>query len=420
MVQTVTDQATGARALADITDQTLLTDPRTNPQVRGHHDRLRDDQQRSALNLEHRRQLRRGRVADRRASHAEATLEAITAARQALSPARAVVTLQRGRRRFLAGALAASVALSIGSAIGLAAISVHTGGPALVGYVVELCLTVSTTFAILFRAFVDQASIADDRDAPVWEGWRELLLVALVVVPMSTSVVVNMAGWVAGAGVSPLSALSALGAGAAAGFAYLIADVTARAVRANARVVDGADEDALRAEASGSDLFDTTASVVDTATQVPEDDVPEEVDEGAKAVAAIEDWLEARGADGQPDHRHTGTANGSPNGTETGRRHTVAATRHFDPDLQFGGSVNGVADGVAVGVTDDGGEAEEKVVDAVQTRRLQGAATRLRVAEHLAVNPDATARQIADALGIGESTARRHKRDVEADDGGEG
>lgn len=425
VVDQVGDQAGQANKLAGIKDQKLLGDPRTNPATRPHADRLRDDQQREALDLEHRRAVRRGRVSDRRAAHAERTLQAIQDAKEVVSPARAVTSLQRGRTRFLGAALVASLLLSAGSALGLAAVSVHTGGLAAAGWIAELCLTTATTGAILYRSHVDQANTADDPASPIWSGWRHPVLVVLVIAPLTTSVLINFGGWVAGAPVSPVNALCAVGAGVAAVFAYLIADVSSRAVRVNARAVDTADEEELRREAVGEDLF----TPVEAPESSDQNDTGHDVADGV-ADPDPDGWL----FDGEASwieeveefvHRHDPPENSAtpsrPNDSGDGPQgaakplpqagsHTDPDDHHIDDDQGF----DGLPDR-------DGGESTERVIPATQARKLKGLHTRWRVAEHITTHPDHTVAQIAAALDLGETTVRRHLKALEDDDGsGEG
>ena len=140
-------QTQQAEALAGIAGQARLLDPRLNPAVRQHADRLRDEQHRQALNAEHSRMLRRHRVTDRQAEDAERTLEVLRAARQMASPARSVLALHTGRRRYLRVALAASLMLSAGAATGTGALAQAHGANQAVGWIAEVGLTGLSTMA---------------------------------------------------------------------------------------------------------------------------------------------------------------------------------------------------------------------------------------------------------------------------------
>src|SRR5690625_3103699 len=154
--QTVANQAATARQIVGIEDQELLDDARTNPATRGDADRLRIERHREQLRMEHRRSLRRERVTDTRASAAERALEAITQAREATSPGRAVRTLTSTRSRYMIGCLAASILLSIGSGMGIEAYLMGLDGdrPVGQGYIVEAGLTVLSTAMIIARGIL--------------------------------------------------------------------------------------------------------------------------------------------------------------------------------------------------------------------------------------------------------------------------
>lgn len=400
VVDQVGAQTDQARSLSQITDQQLLADPRTNPATRGHADRLRDDQQRHALTLEHRRELRKGRVSDRRAAHAERTLDAIQAARETASPALSVVALHTGRRRYMSTALVASLALSVGSALGVEAAAQAWGAPVGVGYLAEVGLTGLATAVILYRSHLAQHTHRADTHMPLWQ---ERVLWVLMLVPLVGSIVASTAGS------GPVGALCSIGAAAFALLAYLIADRSSALMRATAALVDTADEAELRRQAAGEELF--SAVVVQEDTEEPGSE-PEEVDEGAAAVAAIEEWLGERSRVGHDvADRHQEATQPPVNGS-----HRInGAARHFVPDQGNDGTFHTVAPrngGGVVDVADDGGESSEQVVDAVHANRLKGAHTRLRVAEHLAVNPTHNARQVGEALSISESTARRYMKEL--------
>ena len=145
VVAAVAQQTAEAADLARIDGQHRLASPHTNPAVRTHADELRDDEHRRALSALHTRALRKLRVADRRADNAERTLEVLQAAREMSSPARSVLALHKGRTRFMGAALGASLTLSAGSAIGVAALAVKHGSPAEIGYIAEVGLTGLTT-----------------------------------------------------------------------------------------------------------------------------------------------------------------------------------------------------------------------------------------------------------------------------------
>lgn len=251
VVDQVANQTKQAADLATINDQ-ALTDPRTNPAVRGHHDQLRNVQQRRQLDLEHRRALRRGRVSDSRAAAAERALAAVDAARETASPARAVLALTRTRTRYLAGCLAASVVCSVGSALSIVAWlgSAYPSASAGLGWVVESGLTILATSMILLRGRLSTVTGA----APT--GWRSHTLWALIGGPLAVSVGLSTAG----AGL--VGAACSLGAAAWAVAAFLATDTLSVAVEKSMGRVDSTDEAELRETAMGEDVFTPRAAPV--------------------------------------------------------------------------------------------------------------------------------------------------------------
>ncbi|MET9782662.1 hypothetical protein ABZY32_16490 [Nocardiopsis alba] len=407
VVDTVNAQTDQASALAGIRGQSLLGNPRTNPAVREHADRLRDDQQRDALTLEHRRAIRKGRVADRRAAHAEKALEAITTARETASPALSVVALHTGRRRYTFVALAASLALSVGSALGVEALAQSWGAQAGVGYLAEIGLTGLSTATILYRSHLAQHTHRDT----TMPAWQSRVLWALMLVPLLGSIAASTAGS------GPVGALCSVGAAAFALLAYLVADRSSTVLRDTAALVDRTDEEQLRREAAGEDLFalpgdDQAEEIVDG------DDVGEDPDAWAfDGEQAFADQVEAFVRDHQ-DPPESPTTSSSPHGLGDGPQGAAKNLPESAPHIDTGDHQID-ADQRFDGLSDrDGGESTEKVIPASQARRLKGLATRYRVAEYMASNPSHTVSQIAAALDLGESTVYRHKRAIDADNGG--
>lgn len=408
VVDTVNAQTDQASALAGIRGQSLLGSPLTNPAVREHADRLRDDQQRAALTLEHRRVTRRGRVADRRAAHAEKALEAIATARETASPALSVVALHAGRRRFMGVALVASLALSVGSALGVAALAQTWGAPTGVGYLAEIGLTGLSTTTILYRSHLAQHSHGTAA-IPVWQS---RVLWALMLVPLLGSIAASTAGS------GPVGALCSVGAAAFALLAYLVAERSSVVLRDAAALVDRTDEEALRKEAAGEDLFTLPQEVDQVEEPAAGDDVGEDPDawvfDGEQAFAnAVETFVRDH-----QDPPEGSTTSSGPHDTGDGPQGTSQGLPEGDPHIDTGGHHIDPEQGVSDFSERDGGESTEKVIPASKARRLAGLRTRYRVAEHLAANPDHTVSQIAAALDLGESTVYRHKRAIDADNGG--
>ncbi|MFB4312909.1 hypothetical protein [Actinomadura sp. 21ATH] len=245
VVDDVARQTGEAARLAEIVGQERLADPRTNPAVRRVADRLRDDQQRSALDAAHRRVLRGLRVEDRRAADAERGLLALQQAREASSPARSLLALHVGRTRFMGTVLGASVLLSCGAATGVAKYAESVEAPWQAGYLAEVGFTGTVTLVILYRSHLARHS---DKDTKL-PTWQQIVLWLLVGVPLAASVLANLAG------AGPVGMACSIGAAALSLFSYVIADASAAAIQGQAQKVTGADEDQLRAAAMGRELF---------------------------------------------------------------------------------------------------------------------------------------------------------------------
>ena len=245
VVESVQDQTTQAEHLARIAGQDRLADPRTNPAVRAHADRLRDMQHRRALESEHSRALRRHRVDDRRSEHAEKALEAIHEAREVASPAKSVRVLHSRRSLYMGVSLLTSVALAGGSAMGLEQVaSEYKHIPAGSGIIAEVGLTGLATLVILARS-----DLAQHDSSPSSKDWRNWALWALMVVPLAASMAANIHGG------NFLGAVCAGGAAAFSLFSYIVGVLFADAAAAQARKVTGDKESELREIAIGDDLF---------------------------------------------------------------------------------------------------------------------------------------------------------------------
>lgn len=249
VVASVEEQTAAAAELARIDGQDRLTNPRTNPAVRGHADQLRDQQHRLILDDEHTRLVRRHRVSDQRADHAERALEAIQSAREASSAARSVLALHQGRTRFMGATLAASLTLSSGSAMGVAALARQLHAPGAVGYIAEVGLTGLTTTVILYRSHLAQHG-GQIRD------WKSGVLWLLMVAPLAASMVANAFGS------GPVGIACSVGAAAFSLLSYVIADASSEALRIQAERVTGEDESKLREIATGIELNQPRTSTV--------------------------------------------------------------------------------------------------------------------------------------------------------------
>ena len=241
VVASVEEQTAAAAALAGIAGQDRLADPRLNPAVRGHADALRDEQHRKSLEAEHSRKLRAHRVSDRRAGDAEKALELIRSARAATSPARSVIALHNGRRKFMGIAMTASLALSAGSAMGVATLAKSWGAPSEVGYIAEIGLTGLSNAAILYRSH-----LAEHRAE--LEGWQSRTLWAMAIIPLLASAVANAVS------VGAVGVFCSLGAAAFGLLAAVIADRSAATLQARAAEVTTDEENELRTIAMGESL----------------------------------------------------------------------------------------------------------------------------------------------------------------------
>lgn len=260
VVTSVAEQTAAAEALARINGQERLADPATNPAVRAHADKLRDAEHRQELSARHSRMSRHLRVEDRRAENAEKALELIYSARRMNSPAESVLALHKGRRLFLGVAQAASLALSVGSATGPAAIATKYHTWSGVGYIAEIGLTGLTTMAVLYRAHISTHGgyrASDRRD------WRTAVIWLLMILPLTASIVANAVTHGA------VGVFCSVGAAAFSLFSYVISDLSSDALARRAAEVTGADEALLRAVATGGVPADVAAPVPPVKTTRP-------------------------------------------------------------------------------------------------------------------------------------------------------
>lgn len=220
VVDTLKEQVQQAKALESISDQALLSDPRLNPATRGEADRLQAERLRASLDAEHRRKLRVLREQDAREAERLRAAEAVVSARAATDPAVTLLEVSRLRSRVVRWSLVASVALSVGSAMGMEA-ALHggvEGAPVGVGYLAELAGTVLATVAILWRGALARAR------AHVTQAAHRAFL-AMIVVPLAVSAV----GSTVGSG--PVGAVCSIGAAAFSVLAYLVNTSSATAVQ---------------------------------------------------------------------------------------------------------------------------------------------------------------------------------------------
>ena len=430
VVDAVREQTAQAAALAEIDGQDRLADPRLNPATRRRADELRTEQLTRALDAEHARLLRRHRVADRRAAEAEETLAAIALARQASSPARSVLALHQGRRLYARGAVAASVVLAVGSALGVETAAQALGAPTGTGYCAEVGLTGLSTAAILYRAH-----LAEHRGV-LGRGWQAWALWALMIVPLAASITANLATG------NALGAACALGAAAFSVLACVVADRSAAAMQARAAEVSAEDETELERVAMGEDHFapiQPTDVVVDeaesgmrrpderdrTRTRTREKksdlDVPTAAggDDVHEAVEELEAWLASQeppeaGASAAVQPRPEGDPDGAAADADPD-----PARGHIDLNPE-GGRIDPAGQRQGGHIDAEQGEhAARRVLPATQARLAVGAATRGRIADYLAKNPNATTPEIAAKLSLSVATVKRHRRQIRRAAGGE-
>ncbi|MFI0453720.1 winged helix-turn-helix domain-containing protein [Actinomadura sp. 6N118] len=303
VVADVQSQSGQAEALAQIAGQHRLSDPRTNPATRRHADKLRDEQQRRALDAEHARMLRRHRVTDQRAADAERALEAVQAAREAASPARSVLALHTGSRWYGRLSLAASLVLAAGSAMGVEDTAQALNAPVGSGWIAEVGLTGLATAAISYRAHLAR------HRGPLESGsWQSKTLWALMTVPLLVSVACNLGT------LNLIGAACAIGATAFALLSCVVADRSAAAMQARAAEVTDTDAADLHATAMGDDLFTPVPVLADPE---PHEDDEDQDDEDQWPTAAQHTAQD-------PDAPETSTDNGPEASQETADREIAA------------------------------------------------------------------------------------------------
>jgi hypothetical protein len=218
-----------AQALASVQRQELLADPRLNPDTREKADRLQSERLTTGLEMEHRRELRSVREADRREEERIRAAAAVDAARAATDPAYTVLDLVRSRTRFSHLCLGASLVLSIGSAMGLEAAVVehYETAPDGIGYLAEIALSGMSTAAIIWAGKLARAEALPEK------GGARTALIALVAVPLLVSIVGSSIGS------GPVGAVASLGSAAFSAMAYLVATTSAAAISALVARIDG-------------------------------------------------------------------------------------------------------------------------------------------------------------------------------------
>lgn len=377
VVDTLKEQVRQAKALESISDQALLSDPRLNPATRGVADRLEAERLRASLDAEHRRKLRVLREQDAREAERLRAAEAVVSARAATDPAVTLLEVSRLRSRVVRWSLVASVALSVGSAMGMEA-ALHggvEGAPVGVGYLAELAGTVLATVAILWRGALARAR------AHVTQAAHRAFL-AMIVVPL----VVSAVGSTVGSG--PVGAVCSLGAAAFSVLAYLVNTSSATAVQTLLRRMNPTPADTTAEDDSDLDADPSTLP-----RRTPGDALEGAGEDLADAFTA---YLSTHGE----DHRDT-----------EGRDHGATSTDTITED----GGDHGARPVVPTPEDDSPAQPRPTVADIAKERaRL----ARERVHRYYREHPDTTVSGAAKALGMDPKTIRKYRPDTEA--GGQG
>lgn len=377
VVDTLKEQVQQAKALESISDQALLSDPRLNPATRGEADRLQAERLRASLDAEHRRKLRVLREQDAREAERLRAAEAVVSARAATDPAVTLLEVSRLRSRVVRWSLVASVALSVGSAMGMEA-ALHggvEGAPVGVGYLAELAGTVLATVAILWRGALARAR------AHVTQAAHRAFL-AMIVVPLLVSAV----GSTVGSG--PVGAVCSLGAAAFSVLAYLVNTSSATAVQTLLRRMTPTPADTVAEDDSDLDADPSTLP-----RRTPGDALEGTGEDLADAFTA---YLSTHGE----DHRDT-----------EGGDHGATSTDTITED----GGDHGARPVVPTPEDDTPAQPRPTVADIARERaRL----ARERVHRYYREHPDTTVSGAAKALGMDPKTIRKYRPDTEA--GGQG
>ena len=229
-----------AKTLASIPGQEVLEEVAHNPATRAKYDILTAQRLERELELSHQRRLRAAEEEDRKEGEQAEIDRVIAAARKATSPAKTVVDMTRHQQRFGRVVLAASLGLSVGSAIGLAALVEGMGGPVPVGYLAEIGLTGLSTTVIIWRGILARAGAEVDPQT-------NRFFLGLMIVPLLISVV----GSTLGSG--PVGAACSIGSGLFAGLAYLINTSAAATIMQAIAKLDAATKAKKNGKKEGAD-----------------------------------------------------------------------------------------------------------------------------------------------------------------------
>ena len=357
-----------AKALESIPGQDLLEDPRLNPATRQRYDQLTAERLEAALQADHRRKLAETEEMARKAEEAAKVAAIIDRARRATSPARTILDMSRHQKTFGRVSLAASLVLSVGSAIGLGALVDGQGGPMPVGWVAEVGLTGLSTTVIIWRGLLARAGTEiDDKTAR--------LFLVLMVAPLLISIV----GSYFGTGL--VGVACSLGSALFAGLTYLINTSAAAAIGQSITKIDK-----QKKETEQPARTDTPRASTPAHTDAGDglDVVGEAIAEGAA------DFLRSHGTPSERLSEHPRSHGDTEDHTETENGQVTPSDHprsHGDDD---------------------------RPLTAQERRRLEGLKNRERVADFLYEHPDATHAEVAEALDLGVSTVRRIRKELES------
>lgn len=358
-----------AKALESIPGQELLEDPALNPATRAKYDALTAERLEAALQADHRRKLAEAKEQARLAEEAAQVAEIIDQARRATSPARTIIDMSRHQKTFGRVSLAASLLLSVGSAIGLGALVESQGGPMPVGWVAEVGLTGLSTAVIVWRGLLARAGTqVDDRTGR--------LFLALMVVPLLISIVGSYFG------TGPVGVACSLGSALFAGLTYLINTSASDAIKQSITKID-----TTKKEPSEQTAHTETPRASALPRRAPGDTLGEDGEALADDVA---EFLRSHGTPSERSH-------------EIDRSHGEIEA----PDESEEGQVSPSERPRSHGDTD-------RPLTAQERRRLEGLKNRERVADFLYEHPDAHTAEIAAALDLGVSTVRRIRKEIDS------
>ena len=385
-----------AKTLASIPGQELLQDPALNPATRARYDELTAARLEAELGLVHRRKLRDAEEADRREGEQAEVERIIAAARRATSPARTILDMTRHQARFGRVSLAASLALSVGSAMGLAALVGQHGGPEPVGYLAEIGLTGLSTTVIVWRGILARAGTLIDTST----NW---LFVALMLAPLLVSIV---GSWL---GTGPVGAACSIGSALFAGLAYLINTSASAAIGQSIDKIDAANHTVTpSAETPAAPAPEPAPTDKPRLSTLPQRRSGDGLDVVGEAIAeGAADFLRSHGSPSERSHEEP-RSHGAP--SERSHENTPPRT---NADETESAQVEPSERPCERERSHEDDEASERLLTAQERRRLEGQRNRQRIADYLYRDPDAHTGDIAAALGLGESTVRRIRKELD-------